>query len=193
MSLLPKQNYQYNREIPLPDGLINGQGLGAVSGMKFGLSDMGRSGCEVIAVYNALLLHERPAAFRELARYMERFRVLFGFWGTNILALGHCLRRCGLPARRIWRRKQTEQALSAGHTVVYVYWCGRRFLSSIHTVVLQAAGDELSVYNAYNRCGHIYRAKQAAYLHNKKMILGYIAEVQYNGNLCQGGQAGGNK
>ena len=55
MSLLPKQNYKYNREIPLPAGLIHGQSLGAVSGMKFGLSNMSRSGCEVIAIYNALI------------------------------------------------------------------------------------------------------------------------------------------
>jgi len=79
MSFLPKKNYKYNREIPLPAGLIHGQSLGAVSGMKFGLSNMSRSGCEVIAVYNALLLHGRPADFIEIAHYMERFRVLLGF------------------------------------------------------------------------------------------------------------------
>ena len=93
MSLLPKQNFRFNREIPLPEGLINGQALGAVSGMKFGLSNMGRSGCEVIAVYNSLLLHRRPVPFLEVARYMERFRVLFGFWGANFLFLGIYLPR----------------------------------------------------------------------------------------------------
>lgn len=176
MSLLPNQNYQYNREIPLPDGTINGQGLGAVSGMKFGLSVMARSGCEVIAVYNALLLHGLPASLPEIARYMERFRILFGFWGTNIFALGHCLKRYGLRTRRIRHRAALEQALRAGDTVVYVYWCGRRFLSSIHTVVLQASGETLSVYNAYNRCGHIYHAKTSDYLQKKKMILGHMID-----------------
>lgn len=174
MSLLPNQNYQYNREIPLPDGTINGQGLGAVSGMKFGLSVMARSGCEVIAVYNALLLHQKPVPLPEIARYMERFRVLWGFWGTNILALGRCLKRFGLSARRVRHRAEIARALAAGETVVCVYWCGRRLCSSIHTVVLRASGEALSVYNAYNRCGHVYRTKTTDYLQKKKMIFGYI-------------------
>lgn len=174
MSLLPNRNYRYNQGIPLPEGLMNGQALGAVSGMKFGLSTMARSGCEVIAVYNALLLHSRPMPLPEIARYMERFRVLWGFWGTNILALGRCLGRFGLRTRRIRHRAALEQALRAGDTVVYVYWCGRRFCSSIHTVVIQASGETLSVYNAYNRCGHVYRTKTTDYLQKKKMIFGYV-------------------
>ena len=178
MSLLPKQNYKYNREIPLPAGLINGQSLGAVSGMKYGLSSISRSGCEVIAVYNALLLHERPAPFIEIARYMERFRVLLGFWGTNFLSLGHCLRHFGLPAKRVRSRMKIAAALETGKSVVYVYWTGRRFRSSVHTVVLQKHGNELLVYNAYNNCGHTFRKDYRPNLHGKRTIIGYTITPQ---------------
>ena len=178
MSLLPKQNYKHNREIPLPDGLINGQALGAVSGMKFGLSNMSRSGCEVIAVYNALLLHHKPAQFLEIARYMERFRVLWGFWGTNFLSLGHCLKRFGLRAKRVRRREKLIAALETGHTVLYVYWCGKRFRSSVHTVVLQKRAEQLLVYNAFNRCDHIFRTGFTEYLGGRRMIFGYIIEKE---------------
>ena len=173
MSLLPKKNYKYNREIPLPAGLINGQALGAVSGMKFGLSNMSRSGCEVIAVYNALLLHEKPAHFLEIARYMERYRVLWGFWGTNFLTLGRCLRHFGLSSVRVRRKERLIAALEAGKTVMYVYWCGKRFRSSVHTVILQKRADALLVYNAFTRCGHVFRTGFTEYLGGRRMIFGY--------------------
>ena len=70
MSFFPSRNLKYNEEIPLPAGLIHGQSLGAVSGMKFGLSTVSYSGCEVIAVYNALLLSGRHLPFPVIARYM---------------------------------------------------------------------------------------------------------------------------
>lgn len=49
--------------IPLSDELMNGQSLGAVSGMKFGLGTIGKCGCEVIAVYNMLLLSGMPQPY----------------------------------------------------------------------------------------------------------------------------------
>lgn len=178
MSLLPIQNYRFNREIPLPEGLINGQALGAVSGMKFGLSNMSRSGCEVIAVYNALLLHRRPAPFLDISRYMERFRVLFGFWGANFLSLGHCLKHYGLRSKRVRSPEKVRDALKNGQTIVYVYWVKKRFRSSVHTVVLQLGRENLCVYNAYNQCGHVLHIKEEDYLHGRRMIFGYIIEQE---------------
>lgn len=178
MSFFAFQNYRHNQEIPLPAGLINGQSLGAVSGMKFGLSSMSRSGCEVIAVYNALLLHGRETPFCEIARYMERFRVLLGFWGTNFLSLGHCLKHYGLHTKRVRRPDDAERALQNGQTVVYVYWVGKRLRSSVHTVVLQMGRDVLLVYNAFNRCGHTVHARPEDYLRKRRMIFGYVIEPE---------------
>ena len=176
MSFFAFRNFRHNRKIPLPAGLINGQSLGAVSDMKFGLSSMSRSGCEVIAVYNALLLHGMKQDFCEIARYMERFRVLLGFWGTNFFTLGLCLRHFGLRARRVRRPDEAEAALESGKTLVYVYWVGKRFRSSVHTVVLQTEHDALLVYNAFNHCGHIVRSKYEEYLRKRRMIFGYVIE-----------------
>ena len=174
MSLSSKKNLNYNREIPLSDGLINGQALGAVSGMKFGLSNMSRSGCEVIAVYNALVLHNKPADFRKIAHYMERFRMALGFWGTNFLALGHCLRHFGLRAKRTRSREAVMQALKEGRYVMYVFWCGKRFRSSVHTVILHADGEKLCVYNAFNQLGKVHRASFEDYLVKRRIICAYL-------------------
>ena len=139
---------------------------------------MSRSGCEVIAVYNALLLHHRPAPFLEIARYMERFRVLLGFWGTNFFSLGHCLKHYGLRTKCVRATQKVEDALRSGKTVVYVYWVKKRFRSSVHTVVLQKGRDVLCVYNAYNQLGRVLHIGLEDYLHHRKMIFGYIIEQE---------------
>ena len=51
----------------LPPGRINGQGLGALAALPYGAWNMGNNGCEVIAVYNALLALRRPVPLPEIA------------------------------------------------------------------------------------------------------------------------------
>ena len=52
--MLEKKNYEVNKNISLPDSFINGQALGAVSRMRYGLFPMSYNGCEIIAAYNFL-------------------------------------------------------------------------------------------------------------------------------------------
>lgn len=174
MKRLSKKNYEHNKQIPLPEGLLNGQSLGAVSGMKYGRSTVSYSGCECIAVYNALLLHGTPVPFPDVVRYMERFRVLFGFWGTNFLALGHCLRHFGLHVRRYRFRRRIAAALRPGVPALMVYWTKRRFASSVHTVCVWLCNtDTLEIFNAYNSC-HTSVTESLLHFLRKKLIFAYI-------------------
>ncbi len=183
MKRLSTKNYEHNQKIPLPAEPINGQSLGAVSGMKFGRSTMSYSGCEVISVYNALLLEHRPQPFCEIARYMERFRVMLGFWGTNFLLLGHCLRHFGLRAKRVRSKEKLREAILRGQTCLFVYWVGKRFRSPVHTVCIRQSSEEwLAVYNAYNNCDHVIDVPRAEWL-SRRMIFAYLIEpAQY---LCK--------
>ena len=174
MKRLSTRNYEHNRRISLPDGLLNGQALGAVSGMKYGRSTVSYSGCECIAVYNALLLNGTPVPFADVVRYMERFRVLFGFWGTNFLALGHCLKHFGLRVRRYRFRRRILEAIQPDSPALMVYWTKRRFASSVHTVCVRLCGDDLlEVYNAYNSCKGPIREPLHEFM-RKKLIFAYI-------------------
>lgn len=176
MKRLSAKNYEYNKAIPLPQGPINGQSLGTVSGMRFGCSTMSYSGCEVIAVYNALWLAGCPQPFDEIARYMERFRMMRGFWGTNFLALGRCLKRFGLRAKRVRRRKRVEVALQNGQTCLFVYWTRRRFCSPVHTICIQQNAD--SSVSAYNYYGNSLEAARFPVedLLRKRLIVAYLIE-----------------
>ena len=67
-----KANYDHNLACKLGDRMINGQGMGDVSKLKYGLCHMSFNGCEVISVYNALTYLGKAAPLPEIALYMER-------------------------------------------------------------------------------------------------------------------------
>ena len=50
--MLEKPNYKFNKNMPMPDRFINGQALGMVSRLRYGLFPMSYNGCEILAVYN---------------------------------------------------------------------------------------------------------------------------------------------
>lgn len=176
MAFFPNKNYRYNKAHRLPDGPLNGQGLGELGKLKFGCSTVSYSGCEVIAVYNAQLLTKGQADFCETARYMERFRVLAGFWGTNFLALGKCLRHFGITSKSTKQRSTLRDALRAGKGCLFVYWTGRRFCSPVHTVLIVPDGTEqVRIYNLYNNCGKPVTLETDVFL-GRRLIIGYVIE-----------------
>jgi hypothetical protein len=143
--------------------------------MKYGFSTVSYSGCECIAVYNALLLAGIPQPFPAIVRYMERFRVMAGFWGANFLSLGACLRHFGLPAKRVRSRLRLREALMQGSVCLVVYWTGRRFRSAVHTVcVCRDHTGEVCVCNMYNNCGTVLHEPVESFP-RKKLIFAYIA------------------
>ena len=52
--LINRYNYEQNLRCHIKDEMINGQGMGEVSKLRYGLCRMSFNGCEVISVYNAL-------------------------------------------------------------------------------------------------------------------------------------------
>ena len=176
MGYFPRRNLRHNQQIRLPEGPLNGQGLGELAKMKYGCSTVSYSGCEVIAVYNAQLVVRGDADFCETARFMERFCVMFGFWGSCFLTLGICLRHFGLRARGIRSGRKLRDALSAGKHCLFVYWTGKRFRSPVHTVLLSQEGaDQVCIYNLYNNCDHAVLCDREAFL-QRRMIVGYIID-----------------
>lgn len=176
MGYFPRRNLRHNQNITLPDGLLNGQGLGELGKMKYGCSTVSYSGCEVIAVYNAQLFLKGKADFCETARYMERFRVLLGFWGSCFLTLGICLRHFGLTARGTRSRRKMLAALQAGQPCLFVYWTGKRFRSSVHTVLIAPEEEaQVRIYNLYNNCDHPVDRPREEFI-GGRMIVGYIMQ-----------------
>lgn len=163
--------------LPTPCGAaespLNGQALLPFAAARYGLGTIGHCGCEVIAVYNALLCCGVPQPFAAVMRYMRRYAALFGLWGTIPLALGHCLRHFGLRTKRLRTHRAVAAALSAGTHVVYVYWTRRRFCSAIHTVCMTQTDGTLQVLNAYSNLPHALETTVENYLRGRRQLLAY--------------------
>ena len=145
-----KYNLRHNKErlkSPESGKMINGQGLGLVAKFRYGICPMSFNGCEVIAVHNALVYMEKSRPLPEIAFYMERFRMLFGFFGCNPYGIGKALRHFGVECDR---SKTAEDAKA----FIVTFWTKRPFLSEIHTVFCVRTAHGIAVYNRYNSCTH---------------------------------------
>lgn len=152
MILFAENNYQYNQTIPLPTVPVNGQALGAVSGVKFGVDTLGKRGCGVITVFNALALCGVAFPLAEVTRFMERYRLLWGLFGVNFFALGRAMRHFGVKTKRIVGLQAAQSFLQQDQVMMMAYWTKKPFLSSAHIVCLCGIGDGMAkVYNRYNR------------------------------------------
>lgn len=143
---------------------ISGQKFGAVSEMKYGLCRMSFNGCECIAVFNAMVYLGKDKRLWEIARILERYRMLMGMLGCNPVKLGKALR---ILSTEYENCSDTEKE----GAYIISYWTGRRFLSSLHTVFAVMSGNGLTVYNRYgNSCKVFCYERLEQLLGGRKLI-----------------------
>ncbi len=175
--MMSKRNYNRNINMaqPLFGEMINGQALGSVSKLRYGLFPMSFNGCEVISVHNALVYLGRPAAICEIARYMEKFKVLLGLFGCNVYRIGKALEHFGVKYDVVKKIEETENA----GAFIISSWTGRRLLSSVHTVFCVRKQGKIHVFNRFNGCGDVkvYDSPETIFK-GRKMIRIYIIKVE---------------
>ena len=139
--------------------MINGQGLGEVSKLKYGLFPMSFNGCEVIAVYNALKYLGKSFDIYEVLRFMKRYCMFFGLFGGNIYCLDKALKHFGTESEK-------SKSFSACKAFIISSWTDKRFLSTVHTVFCVRTTNGIRVYNRYNNCPHLpLQSYQKNFLH----------------------------
>jgi hypothetical protein len=141
-----RYNLRHNTERteqPESGRMINGQGVGRVSQFRYGICRMSFNGCEVIAVHNALVYLKKPRSICEIAFYMERFRMLMGFFGCNAYKIGKALEHFGAEYERI-------NDMTDAKAFIVTFWTKKPFLSSVHTVFCVREDNRIRVYNRYN-------------------------------------------
>lgn len=147
--MIGNNNFRHNCECFRQDDagkMINGQALGVVSKMRYGLCRMSFNGCEVIAVYNALIYADAARPLPEIAVYMEKFRMLMGVFGCSPYKIGRALRHFGANQERVRSAENAE-------AFIVTFWTKIPFLSSLHTVFCVRKNNGIIVYNRYNNCG----------------------------------------
>ena len=153
------RNAEVRARAVLPPGRINGQGLGTLAALPYGAWNMGNNGCEVIAVYNALLALRRPQPLPEIASALEKRGLLFnGFGGTNLSAVAAYLRAQGVDVTVLRRRERAgyDAALAAADCAILSYWTGRKLRrpdgswNTLHTVAVQRGFAGVEICNWAN-------------------------------------------
>lgn len=146
--------------------MINGQGIGEVSELKYGLFPMSFNGCEVIAVYNALEYLGIPQNIRIIRDFMKRYLVLFGLFGCNIYRIGGALNHFGVEYSE-------SKSADGAESFIMSSWTGKPFLSTIHTVFCIRCSDNIKVYNRYNNLPSekIYRSCEDIFGGRKPLII----------------------
>lgn len=176
-NLIEKVNYKHNRQITLPDGFINGQGKGAVSRMKYGICTMAWNGCEMIALYNALVHIKRPENLSDICREMyPRSSVLMGFFGSNVYVLGGFFDRRKIKYKKTYMYNNFFNELKNYDCGVCSFWNHRLLFSSLHTVCIKAVDDgKIVVYNKTNGKTEPAEILNRSALTNKKLFMvGYL-------------------
>lgn len=120
----------------------------------FGRSTVAYAGCEVIALYNAMLYlcGREPVPFRELIRIFEkRGMVRHGLWGTSPLALMRFFDVCapgGIRAAATADRKRFEEFARTYPCLIYSFYNdGRDIFRGVHTVCLTAGEGGFTAHN----------------------------------------------
>ena len=148
------ENAAVRARAALPPGRLNGQALSPLAALPYGAWTMEHNGCEVIAVYNALLALHRAVPLPEIAGQLEKRGLLFnGFGGTNLSAVAAYLRSLGIGVNVLRRRERErfDAAFAEADCAILSYWTGRTLRdadgdwNTLHTVSVQRgfAGVEL--------------------------------------------------
>lgn len=123
--------------------MINGQNIGEVAKIRYGLFPMSFNGCEVISVCNALEYLGKPQNVKTVSKFMFRYAMLFGLFGCNPYFIGRALKHFGVESKRC-------DINSAGKAFILSAWTGKPFLSTIHTVFCVRESGRIKVFNRYN-------------------------------------------
>ena len=147
-----EENRRYNLERDIVRGEINDQYGGETTGVHefaLGRSRMRDTGCEAIALYNALRLTEQEASLARVAHGIESGGGLItlpfvpcGKMGTNPFSLGRTAPE-GLRLQRL----ETIEEMDAPGVYIFSYWNGKELRRGLHTVAVTADRNGYIVRN----------------------------------------------
>jgi len=126
-------------------GMINGQAVGIIPELRYGLFSMSYNGCEVIAVYNALVYLNKNISLDEVSYIMEKHRILLGIFG--------CSPYCFNKLENLIKAEKIIN-IEGFSAFIISMWNNKPFISGIHTMFCICNNGRITVYNRYNQDKH---------------------------------------
>ena len=162
---------------------INGQSYEPYGNMPYGISTIGFSGCEAIAIYNALLLSGKPRSFNEIKSFLEdRFSKgggygLLGLFGADYFDICSALNYYNSGFNLL--KYDDLSSLEKGNVMIIGFWTKTSIMNSlqvpsIHTIAVRYDGDYY-VYNMYNNIADVSSYKTASsFVKKENYIYGFL-------------------
>ncbi len=150
-SKIAQRNLAFNQQFEI-NGLINGQGVPPVASMRYGIVNVGWSGCGIIAVYNALLLLGNAHCFFDVIVWGDlKASTIFGLFGTSPRKAKVLFRHLGYTVNTVLDKKQFDAQAQKADICLFTFWNQKGSLRrGIHTVCVQYNSGFLNVYNLSN-------------------------------------------
>ena len=175
--MIEKLNYKKNIGITLPDGTVNGQGVGEISKMRYGIMPMSWNGCEIIAVYNFLIISsEKIVPMQEIAREVYPYgSICWGFFGTDPNRLIKFFRDHSVTVQHTRKFDVFKSTFKGQKYGIVAFWNGMPMASSLHTVCIENRGGKIIVYNRSNRRNYpVAYDNLEEFCDKKHFIIGYF-------------------
>ena len=169
-------NFLYNKANDIKWGFINGQELGKVSRLKYGLFRMAYNGCEVIAVYNALQLKGKGLPISLVAFEMEinGSSMLYGVFGSNPHFIGNYLYFHKIRYTKATSVNAMKKLIRNNGVYIITYWTKMKFPCTIHTVAFKYRNGVYTIYNdSGETSGEVYGFSLYSVYENGRFIMGY--------------------
>ena len=135
-----EKNRQMDGEIS--EGPITDQSK--LAEMRYGDANVGKSGCEAVALYNVLLFKNRPKPLSSIIQdlQVEQTLVNRGHWGTNPFAMTKVMSQYGLNYEIMETEAEAQEKMSDGDMLLVTVWNRqRRPLQGIHGYVIRKMGE----------------------------------------------------
>jgi hypothetical protein len=132
---------------------IDDQRSEPIVSMRYGTRNMWYNGCELIAVYNALLALGRP---KDLSEIVYRFESAGAVWmeaefGTKIAQYKAYLRKQGLDVKEFREAKSLDEVRQDGDVFIITYSWKNAGSSGwdigIHTIMAKQVGGQVEAHN----------------------------------------------
>ena len=146
------QNYEYNKQFSV-SGLINGQLRSPVSDYKYGGMDLGWSGCEVIANYNALIILDNPQDLNDVANWGENHgQILDGIFGTFPTSSKQLFEYLGYSVTEEMDSSKFDAQAAKGDVCIFTFTNTKGTITDgVHTVAVALENNRIAVYNEYGQ------------------------------------------
>lgn len=179
--LIATKNYEKNKKIEKE--VLRNQGKekyitnqSKLTELRFGTSNMGNAGCELIAIYNAILLKEgKKISLSKLIYQCEisGYTALTGQWGTNPYRIGKLITKSGMNYTAIKSRFNLK--MKKGGVFIVSFWNSKNILKGIHTIAIKVKSkNRIKSYNdVYSDSSKTVKGTFKKLLKNRPFIIGY--------------------